>query len=109
VTKGISYRVLGTFFTMAVGFAMTRSTRTALLLGSAEFVLKVLLFWCHERVWARVRWGRHHQPAVNESMLDWKSRTVPETPTPPLFAPPPGASPLSLNVAPQPIYPPREG
>jgi uncharacterized membrane protein len=88
VTKGVSYRVLGTLFTTAVSYAMTGSARMAMLLGSADFVLKVLLFWGHERVWARVRWGC--------------DRKV-------LFAPPPGGPSLTFQAAPQPIYPPREG
>ena len=67
VLKGVSYRCFGTLFTTALSFVMTRSTKTALLLGAAEFSFKVILFWGHERVWAKVRWGRHHHlaPAVS--------------------------------------------
>jgi len=59
VVKGISYRLLGTLFTTSLSFAMTGSTKTAILLGSAEVTIKVLLFWGHGRVWAKIEWGRY--------------------------------------------------
>jgi uncharacterized membrane protein len=58
VVKGFSYRVLGTLFTTTLSFVMTGSVKTAALLGSAEVTCKIVLFWGHERAWARVRWGR---------------------------------------------------
>lgn len=60
VAKGISYRFVGTLFTTAISFAVTGSAKTAMLFGSMEVTVKVILFWAHERLWARVRWGRDH-------------------------------------------------
>jgi uncharacterized membrane protein len=67
VAKGISYRIVGTLSTATLSFAVTGSTRTAMILGSAEVVVKLLLFWGHERVWARVPWGRKYKGSASDA------------------------------------------
>jgi uncharacterized membrane protein len=106
---------MGTLFTGTLSFAMTGSTKTALLIGTAEITFKVLLFWAHERLWARIRWGRHPQAAPGESEVGWSQTASVTTPAragapgPELFAPSAGASALSLHASPHPVYAPREG
>jgi adenylylsulfate kinase len=63
VLKGLSYRSVATISTVAISFVMTGSIKTATMIGSAEAVAKVLLFWGHERLWHRIRWGRPRSPA----------------------------------------------
>lgn len=60
LVKGVSYRLVGSLATVLVSFALTGSARIATLIGSGEIVAKVLLFWGHERLWQRIRWGREH-------------------------------------------------
>jgi uncharacterized membrane protein len=59
--KGITYRVFATLVTTTVSFLMTGSVKAAAIIGSAEVTTKVMLYWVHERVWARITWGRHHK------------------------------------------------
>jgi uncharacterized membrane protein len=59
-SKGVTYRVFATLVTASVSFLMTGSVKTAAIIGSAEVTAKVLLYWAHERIWARVAWGRRH-------------------------------------------------
>lgn len=58
VGKAISWRILGTIATSAIVFAFTRRWALSLFVGGLEFVLKIGLFWVHERVWDRLAYGR---------------------------------------------------
>jgi uncharacterized membrane protein len=62
--KGITYRVFATMVTTSVSFRMTGSVKTAAIIGLAEVTAKVVLYWAHERIWARIRWGRRHKVVV---------------------------------------------
>src|SRR5689334_9829189 len=62
--KAISYRTAGTLLTTTISLVMTGSAKTAMLLGCAEVTTKVLLYWAHERLWGRIRWGRRLGPVA---------------------------------------------
>jgi uncharacterized membrane protein len=52
--KTFSWRILATVTTMAVAYAITGQLDTAIAIGSIEFVLKLLLYYGHERMWLLV-------------------------------------------------------
>ena len=54
VVKTFSWRILATVTTMAVAYAITGRLDTAIAIGSIEFVLKLLLYYGHERIWLLV-------------------------------------------------------
>jgi adenylylsulfate kinase len=58
VAKAISWRVMGTFATSALVFIFTRRLVLSLAVGGLEFVSKIGLFWLHERLWDRLRYGK---------------------------------------------------
>jgi uncharacterized membrane protein len=66
LVKAITWRVVGSLDTfvlsfivpMIFGLPMGKSAKVALSIASVESVTKILLFYFHERAWARVRWGR---------------------------------------------------
>jgi uncharacterized membrane protein len=64
--KAISWRVLATFATMTIVFIFTRKWVLSLEVGALEVVLKLLLYYAHERFWGRVKWGKtvHSQQTV---------------------------------------------
>jgi len=65
VMKAVSWRVLGTVTTSALVFVFTRRLVLSLAVGAVEFLSKIGLFWMHERVWDRIRFGRGTvRPAV---------------------------------------------
>jgi adenylylsulfate kinase len=65
VAKAVSWRILGTIATSAIVFAFTRRWALSLFVGGLEFVLKVGLYWVHERAWDRLGFGRKAvQPSV---------------------------------------------
>ena len=58
LVKAYSYRVCGTLTTIVISFAITGKIVVSLAIGATEMVIKPFVYWCHERVWSRVRWGR---------------------------------------------------
>jgi uncharacterized membrane protein len=55
--KAISWRVVGTIDTIFVSYLWTGDTSKALKIGGTDVLTKILLYYLHERVWARVPLG----------------------------------------------------
>lgn len=58
VVKGISWRVVATTTTIVIVYVFFGRLDLAIAAGMLETVLKVGLYWAHERAWFKVRWGR---------------------------------------------------
>jgi uncharacterized membrane protein len=58
--KGISWRITGTIDTITISFIITGNAFSALKIGGIEVITKILLYYFHERIWAKIDWGRHH-------------------------------------------------
>ncbi len=67
VLKTLSWRAIGTVTTVLLVYLFTRRLELALAVGGAEFVLKSLLFWIHERAWA----GGVAAQAASPSVVLW--------------------------------------
>src|SRR3546814_3093170 len=55
--KAMSWRVLGSIDTFLLSLFFTHSAKAAGAIASTEVVTNLLLYYVHERAWARVRWG----------------------------------------------------
>lgn len=55
--KSLSWRVVATATTVGLVLAFTGELRIAVAVGVIEVVAKLVIFYAHERVWDRVRWG----------------------------------------------------
>ena len=65
VIKAISWRVLATITTMGIVFAITGKLTFMLAVGGLDVLLKMLLYFFHERGWNKINWGRaHYKPHV---------------------------------------------
>jgi adenylylsulfate kinase len=64
IAKAISWRVLGTLATTLLVFIFTGRLGLSLAVGGLEFVSKIGLFWFHERLWDRSRFGKEVIPPV---------------------------------------------
>ena len=65
VAKAVSWRLMGTLATALLVLAITRKVGLSLAVGALEFVSKIGLFWVHERIWDRLRFGKQEVvPAV---------------------------------------------
>ena len=58
IVKGITWRVVATTTTIAIVYFFFDRLDLAIAAGMIETVLKVGLYWIHERVWFKVRWGK---------------------------------------------------
>jgi len=56
--KAISWRIVATLTTILLVFAFTGSLMISGGVGVAELVVKILVYYLHERVWNMVDFGR---------------------------------------------------
>jgi len=55
ITKALSWRLLGTVDTFVLSWIITGNINFAAAIGSVELLTKTILYYLHERVWARVK------------------------------------------------------
>jgi len=58
IVKAISWRVVGTLDTLIVSYLLTGEIALATSIASIDFVTKMILYFFHERIWNRIKWGR---------------------------------------------------
>ena len=58
LVKGISWRAVGTVDTIFISYFFTQNSLSALKIGGFEVFSKILLYYLHERVWGKLKWGR---------------------------------------------------
>ena len=59
IAKTISWRFWATMTTVALVFLFVGQTTVALSVGGLEVVLKLILYFVHERMWNRIKFGKH--------------------------------------------------
>jgi len=57
--KTVSYRFGGSAITFMVAFVFTGEIAVSASISVVEFLLKPGMYWCHERVWNKIGWGKH--------------------------------------------------
>ena len=59
LAKTVTWRFLATFTTFLIAWAVTGDVDVGLIVGGTEAVVKMVLYYVHERVWYRLslRWG----------------------------------------------------
>jgi adenylylsulfate kinase len=58
IIKGISWRIVATTTTILIVYFFFGRLDLAIAAGVVETVLKIALYWGHERVWQRIKFGR---------------------------------------------------
>ena len=56
--KAISWRVTGSVDTFVISWIVTGHPILALTISGIEVFTKIFLFYLHERIWHRIRWGK---------------------------------------------------
>lgn len=62
IIKALSYRVCGSIFTGIVVWAASGRLDWAGISGIVDLFVKLGLFYCHERIWDRISYGRRKPP-----------------------------------------------
>lgn len=57
IVKGISWRIIATTTTVLIVYFFFGRLDLAILAGVIESIVKIALFWGHERIWHKIRWG----------------------------------------------------
>jgi uncharacterized membrane protein len=62
ILKAISWRAGGTAVTFLTAWLFVGSIETAVKIGLLDTVLKIGVFYVHERIWNRLNFGKVKQP-----------------------------------------------
>jgi len=66
IVKTISWRITGTIDTMVISYFITGNLTMALSIGTVEVFTKMVLYFVHERIWNKIKFGR-----VEEKPLEY--------------------------------------
>ena len=58
IVKALSWRVTGTVDTILISFFITGKLKLAISIGVVELITKTTLYFIHERIWNRIRFGK---------------------------------------------------
>jgi uncharacterized membrane protein len=58
ILKAITWRVLATMVTILVVYFLTKKVALSLGIGFIDAAIKMFVYYVHERVWDRTRFGR---------------------------------------------------
>jgi uncharacterized membrane protein len=74
IAKAVTWRTLGTLDTILLG-SLIGGSETGMMLGTAELLSKPILYYLHERVWAKVNLNK------NKELLESRKRHIAKTVT----------------------------
>ncbi|MBT6121288.1 DUF2061 domain-containing protein [bacterium] len=57
IVKAFSWRVTGTLDTVLISYLITRKFDLALSIGFVELFTKMFLYYFHERIWNKLKFG----------------------------------------------------
>lgn len=55
--KGLTWRIIATTTTIVIALIVTGDIEPALKIGAVEFMAKIVVYYLHERAWARAPLG----------------------------------------------------
>lgn len=70
VIKALSWRVFATIATISIVYVFTRRLVLSLEVGLVEVILKLILYYCHERVWGWLGFGKRKHPLAAFQVSD---------------------------------------
>lgn len=56
--KALSYRVWGTLSSFVVAYVLTQNATLSGAIAFWETVVKIFIYYAHERGWNNIQWGR---------------------------------------------------
>jgi uncharacterized membrane protein len=58
LVKALSYRIWGTLSSVVVAYVITKNAALSVTIAFWETVVKVFIYYAHERGWNMIQWGR---------------------------------------------------
>jgi len=62
IVKSISWRFTGTMDTTLISFLVTGNLKIAASIGLIEVFTKIILYYFHERLWNKIKFGKTSVP-----------------------------------------------
>lgn len=66
--KAVTWETFSFFLTLLITYLYTKSIKTSCELTSICFFIKIFFFFCHERLWHQIPWGK--QPIQRTSNVE---------------------------------------
>ena len=60
IAKAITWRIIATIATFTITYAITGSIELGASIGALDIIIKLLLYYLHERVWYKSKFGVKH-------------------------------------------------
>ena len=57
LAKAITWRIVASLTTFAIGWAVTGNLDFGMAIGAADVLIKIMLYYLHERAWYHSRFG----------------------------------------------------
>ncbi len=57
IAKALSWRILASTATGLIAYAFTVDRLISMSIAVTDFIVKILLYYIHERIWSKIRWG----------------------------------------------------
>ncbi len=73
--KSIVWRIIGIALLGVIAYAITGNWKEMTIITVLFHTIRMVLYYCHERIWERVSWGRLRHPL---SELPVKEKPTPE-------------------------------
>ena len=58
LVKTVSWRLTGSSATFLIAYAMTGDFAVAGVISVTQMISNTVLYYCHERLWNRIKWGK---------------------------------------------------
>lgn len=58
IVKALSWRIVGTLDTLVVSYFVTGKIVLAASIATVDFLTKLVLYFFHERIWNKIKWGK---------------------------------------------------
>ena len=58
IAKALSWRIVGTLDTLVVSYLVTDKIVLAASIATVDFLTKLVLYFFHERIWNKIKWGK---------------------------------------------------
>ena len=65
IAKAVTWRAGGTFVTFVVALILTKELELSIQIGLLDTIIKIGVFYGHERLWNRINFGREKKPEYN--------------------------------------------
>ncbi len=62
LVKAISWRVFATLITFSIAYFITGETWLAVKIGLLDTLIKILVYFLHERMWGKIKLGKKLHP-----------------------------------------------